>query len=212
MADKPPSIVAELGRAETPDETAARRAATSRRHRSSQTVVNLVASIAASLLAVLFLVLVVVRPDPPDPVPVDFEQVAERAESGSGVALASPEVPESWRANAATLETVRGVETWYIGLITGGDQFIALNQGISADESWLVDLIGNAEETDRESLGGVEWTVFDRRQTDDPGNLAYAMVASTDRSTIVLNGTASDAEFRLLASAVAADLENGSDR
>src|SRR5690606_1488524 len=58
-------IVAELGRAETPAETAARAAASRAQRRRNQTPLNLVLALAASFAVVLFLVLVVVRPDPP---------------------------------------------------------------------------------------------------------------------------------------------------
>ena len=44
---------------------------------------------------------------------------------------------------------------------------------------------------------------YDRRSADDVGNLAYALVTTAGASTIVLAGTASDAEFAVLADAVA---------
>jgi hypothetical protein len=55
-------VVAELGRPETPDETAARKAENSRAHRANQTTRNLLLALLASLAIVLFIVLVVVRP------------------------------------------------------------------------------------------------------------------------------------------------------
>ena len=57
-------IVAELGRPETPEETANRKAERSRLHRSNQTALNLVAALIVCLVVVLLIVLVVVRPDP----------------------------------------------------------------------------------------------------------------------------------------------------
>ena len=56
-------IVAELGRAETPQETADRKAISSAKRRSNQTVINLVIAVVASLGIVVFLLVVVVRPD-----------------------------------------------------------------------------------------------------------------------------------------------------
>jgi hypothetical protein len=41
---------------------------------------------------------------------------------------------------------------------------------------------------------------------EDAGNAAYAMVTTFGEITIVLHGTASDAEFALLASSITADL------
>ena len=67
----------------------------------------------------------------------------------------------------------------------------------------------NAEATDRVTIGDRVWTVYDRRDVQDPGNLAYALTTVDGDSTIVLGGTASDAEFEVLADAVGAELDAG---
>jgi hypothetical protein len=53
------------------------------------------------------------------------------------------------------------------------------------------------------------WQVYDRRDVQDPGNLAYAMTTVDGDSTIVLGGTASDTEFEVLAETVGAELDTG---
>jgi hypothetical protein len=58
---KPPRVVAELGRPETPEETAARKAENSRKHRAKQTINNLVLSLLVSLGLVLVIFLMVPR-------------------------------------------------------------------------------------------------------------------------------------------------------
>ena len=65
MAQRPPREVAELGRPETPEETAARKAENSRKHRQRQTLKNLVLALAASLGVVFIIVLLVPRSDGP---------------------------------------------------------------------------------------------------------------------------------------------------
>ena len=83
---KQPRIVAELGRPETPDETARRKAENTRKHHANQTAVNLTLSIVASLAVVLFLVLVVVRPSGTvNRQEIDYQTVAESAESNVDV-------------------------------------------------------------------------------------------------------------------------------
>ena len=79
MAGNEPRIVAELGRPETPQETADRRAAAAAKRRSNQTVFNLVIATVASLGVVLLLVLVVVRPDPGPAEPIDVAAIAADA-------------------------------------------------------------------------------------------------------------------------------------
>ena len=205
-----PRIVAELGRPETPEETAARKAETSRVHRSNQTALNLVGALAVCLLVVLLVVLVVVRPDPEPREAIDFETTAAQAQPTVDTPLISPGLPESWSANAANLETTSGVTSWYIGLITPSTQFIGMRQGIEANESWLAGQLEFSRESGSITIDGINWQLYDNRDArNDPGNLAYVMTAEHGASTVVLFGTGSDAEFETLATSVSAELIEG---
>jgi hypothetical protein len=200
---KQPPVVAELGRPETPEETADRKAETSQRHREGQTLFNLVLALVASLVVVLVTVLIVVRPDPPAREPVDYRTIA--AEAGSAASLAAPDLPDGWTANSAEYEPspADGVATWYIGFITPGEQFAAVRQGIAANPSWIAGQLGGRRATGTVSIGGVEWAVYDHRGAKDVGNLAYGLSTTGGGSSYVLFGTASDAEFDTLATAIA---------
>jgi hypothetical protein len=210
-AQKKPAVVAELGRPETPEETAARRAETSRKHRSSQTMLNLVGATLASLVVVLFLVAVVVRPEPAPAESIDYAAVAAEAQGGSAEPLLAPVLPEGWSANDARFETVAAVPTWYIGLITPGTQFIALNQGIDANDTWQQTVLagpgGSLQPTGSTTIDGLTWTVFDQRDAKDPGNFAYSMATTIDGSTVLLHGTAVTSEFEVLAASIAAEVQ-----
>ncbi len=195
-------IVAELGRPETPDETASRKAETSRKHRANQTVRNLVWSLGASLVVVLLVVLVVVRPDPAPSEVIDYGAIASEAQQSVDATLTAPVLPGAWTANAAELRADGDIQIWYIGFITPEQQFIALNQGIDANPTWVDNLLDGARSTGAVSIDGVTWSVYDHRDSADPGNLAYAMTASERGSTYVLFGTANDAEFETLATAM----------
>lgn len=207
MADKQPAIVAELGRPETPEETAARKAENSRRHRANQTLFNLVVALIACLGIVLLLVVVVVRPTP-DPAPsVDYASIAADAQASTTEPLVVPALPSGWSSNAARFGVRSEVSTWYIGFITPSTQFIALNQGIDANPTWQDAILEGAASTGSTTIAGVTWEVFDRRTVDDPGNFAYSLAATIGASTIVLHGTATDSEFEALATSVVAELE-----
>jgi hypothetical protein len=203
-AEKPPPVVAELGRPETPEEAAARRAENSRRHRANQTLLNLVLATLASLAIVAFLFAVVVRPGTASMESVDYLAVAENA--NTEVPLAAPVVPADWYANAARLRTEFGVQTWYVGFVTADQGFIALNQGIRANPTWVVAEVNGRAPTGDTSIGGLSWQVYDHRDQRTSGNYDYALVTELDDSTVVLHGTASDAEFESLASSIALEL------
>jgi uncharacterized protein DUF4245 len=204
---KEPAIVAELGRPETPEETAERKAADSARHRANQTLLNLLVALAASLAIVLFLVLVVVRPASVPSLTVDYEAIAAEAQGGTTQPLISPKLPADWSANDARLERRDAVLTWYIGLLTPSTQFVAFNQGIDANETWQTATLNDVTQTGTTTVAGHEWAVFAHRDAEDPGNFAYSMAMTSGRDTIVLHGTAATEEFELLAAAIAAELE-----
>jgi len=211
---KQPRVVAELGRPETPEETARRKAENTRKHYANQTAVNLTLSIVASLGIVLFLVLVVVRPGGTvNRQVIDYRSVAEQAEASVDVPLAAPPLPDGWSSNRAEIDTgsADGVSTWYVGLITPDDQFIALEQGIDANETWLSNAVQTTPATGTATIAGLDWQVRDRRDADDPGNYAYSLTTTVDRSSYVLHGTADDTEFETLATAVAEQIADETD-
>ncbi|MEO8095697.1 MAG: DUF4245 domain-containing protein, partial [Pseudolysinimonas sp.] len=202
-------IVAELGRAETPDEISQRKADASVKRRSNQTTLNLVIALIASLLVGIVVVFSwVSRPVVSQLEPVDFEQIAAEAQPSVDVPLAVPKLPDGWSANRAELVPAGadGLASWQIGLLTPSGQYIGLVQGIDANATWVSQQTAQAQATDKVPIGGTDWSAYDRRNVNDPGNLAYALVADFDRSTVVLGGTATDDEFATLAASVAAEL------
>ena len=199
-----PRIVADLGRPETPEETAARKAENSRRHRANQTLRNLIWSLVATLIVVLVLVLVVVRPDPEVLGTIDYRSVAEQSQVNVDEPLAAPDLSSTWTANAAELRSRGDVTSWYIGFITPEKQFIAMDQGIEANATWIDNTLDGNTSNGAVILGGVTWDVYDYRDAESPGNLAYAMVSVDGDSTYVLYGTAADEEFASLATTLTA--------
>jgi hypothetical protein len=201
-------IVAELGRAETPQETAERKATASAKRRGNQTALNLFIAVLASLAIVAFLVMVVVRPDQGALYePADYPGSAADAQGVTDVQIIAPALPESWHPNHASLTTGSdGVMVWQAGFTTPEGAYLAIIQGIDANSSWVADQVRDARAGDTVVIDGISWTSYDRRNSSDPGNVAYALVTTTDGSTIVLAGTAEDAEFAFLATAIAKEL------
>jgi hypothetical protein len=205
MAERPPRVVAELGRPETPEETAARKAANSQKHRQQQTLKNLVLALGASLLVVLVIVLLVPRTDTPVDRDVDVASIAEQARIASDDPLAVPELPEGWRANAAELRTseVDDVTAWYVGYLTPGNEYLGMYQGIDANPTWVAGQLARTAATGTTTIDGVEWTVYDNRESSvDVGNAKYGLTTEAGDSTFVLLGTATLDEFETVATAL----------
>ena len=210
MAQRPPRVVAELGRPETPEETAARKAENSRNHRQRQTVRNLVLALGASLLVVLVIVLLVPRSDAPLERDIDVAAVAEQAQIAIDDELAIPELPEGWRANAAEIRSsaADGVTAWYVGYLTPSDEYIGLYQGVEANPTWVAELLSRTLATGTTTIDGIEYTVYDNRESsDDVGNARYALTTEAGGTTLVLLGTATEAEFATLATALTPTIE-----
>lgn len=212
-ARRAPRVVAELGRPETPGETAARKAEGSRLYRARKTVNNLVLSLLAVLAAVLVIVLIVPRSDAPIPRDVDFHQVAEQTQPGVDVILADPALPPTWRSNSAEWRTggSGGVPSWYVGFLTPSDDFIGMTQAVEPNSTWLADQLQNQAATETSTVDGVTWDVYrNQAQKEDRGNFTTALVTSSGDSTYLLIGTAERTEFDVLAGSLAADiLRNG---
>lgn len=203
-------IVAELGRPETPEETAARKAAASKRHRDNQTFGNLVAALLVCLGLVLVMVLVVVRPGMPEREPVDVTAAAAAAQRTIAVPLVAPTLPEGWDANQAELRGgADDITTWYAGYVTPEQQFLSFTQALDANPTWLQTAIEGAPQTGEREILGLTWTEHDQRASDDPGNLAYVLTTEQGASTVVVAGTAGDAELQTFAEAVSAQLTAG---
>ena len=208
--NKPPAVVAELGRPETAEETAARRAENSANHRNRQTVNNLVYSLIATVALVAVIVLVVPRGNPTATAPaVDFASVAAQGQGSEPDRLLVPKLPSGWSSNNAELrtKTADGVDSWYVGLLTPEKQFIGITQGFKANESWTSQQVNKSMIKDTRTIDGVRWDVYDNRTSStDSGNVAYALATTAGHSSIVVFGTATDAEFRTVAGALAGQI------
>ncbi|BDI23562.1 DUF4245 domain-containing protein [Herbiconiux sp. L3-i23] len=202
--ERPPAIVAELGRPETPDETAARKAQNSRNHRDRQTTRNLVLALVASLGIVVLLVLIVPRGDVEQLRDVDYRATAEQASADVGEPLVVPDVPDTWSSNVAELRTgaADGVTSWYVGFITAERDFVGFSQGLDANPSWLSAVLDGSLATGTTDIGGAEWTVYDHRDEDGRGNLEYALALEDGGDVFVIYGTADPSEAEELAETV----------
>ena len=207
---KAPAIVAELGRPETPEETAARAAENSANHRNRQTVNNLVYSLIATVALVAVIVLVVPRGNPTASAPaVDYAAVAAQGQGSEPDRLLVPKLPSGWTSNNAELRTrtADGVDSWYVGLLTPSKQYIGITQGFTANESWTSEQVNRSMIKGTRTIDGVRWDVYDNRTSStDNGNVAYALATTAGKSSIVVFGTAADADFRTVAGALSGQI------
>ncbi|NQX11277.1 DUF4245 domain-containing protein [Microbacteriaceae bacterium VKM Ac-2855] len=203
-AVKPPRVVAELGRPETAEETAARKAENSRLYRQRKTVNNLVYSLLATVGLALVIFLMVPRGDGSDRPAIDYTSVAVQAQLGTPQKLVVPSLPEGWSANAAELRRGSdGIAYWYIGLLTAKNGYIGLSQGLNANDAWTADQLEAQAATGVTTIDGVEWTVYDHRDSArDTGNVVYGLATTAGSSTYLVYGTADEDEIMTVVDAI----------
>ncbi len=205
---KPPRVVAELGRPETAEETAARKAENSRKHRAKQTVNNLVLSLVATLALVVIIVLIVPRSDKTIERDYDWSSMAAQLQPSVDVTLVDPELGPGWSSNAVQYSTDKaGIASWYIGLISPDEQYLGIHQGINADATWLATLLEGNSPVSTATVDGITWDVYSNpKPVDDRGLFHYALVTTAGPSTIVVLGEPSPEVFDSIATELAPDV------
>jgi len=202
-----PGIVAELGRPETPQETADRKAESSRVYRSSQTFRNLIAALIITVAVVAVIVFAVPRGEPTARPAIDVAKIAADVSSTSDRPVIVPELGDFWRVNAAGLDG-GATKVWSITLAPAGERergFIKLAQAFDADVKWAPQVTGGMAPTGTEQIDGVTWDVFD---LDDRGtaNVTYALGTQAGRDYVLLYGSRSADSTKKLAESLTSQL------
>lgn len=200
-----PRIVAELGRPETPEETADRKAESSRIYRASQTTRNLIAALLATLIVVTIVIFAVPRGTPPEAAPIDVAAVAARVEAAQGRPVIAPDAPEDWRVNSAKMEG-GSTQAWTI-VYAPESGFLRIAQGFDADETWPTRMLNGADVDGTVTIDGIVW---DRYAIDDParaGNVSAALSVHAGPDTILVYGSADEKTLENAAASVSSEIQ-----
>lgn len=169
--------------------------------RANASVIGMVMALLVSVLAIVPVVLLNAAPKTdtyrPD---VDVAAVAANAKPVAGFAPVVPQLPAGYSPNYArwVSGTADGVSHWDVGYLTPAQQFVSVEQTASANPTWLADQVKKAPTTGTRSVGGVEWTLYDKPGTEK------SLVATIAGTTVIVSGSAGFNEFDAVAGAVAA--------
>ncbi|MAP63603.1 MAG: amino acid transporter [Microbacterium sp.] len=200
---KEPRVVAELGRPETPGETAARKAASSAAYRSSKTVRNLVVALLVTLGIVAVIILGVPRGEVPT-TEIDVAETAQRIESGGDSGLIVPELPDTWRVNSAVVESDDAVRAWTIIYVPeSGQGYLRVEQGFEADDAWASRVLRGAETEDTVTIDGITWDRYDVSGAGETGNITQGFATQAGPDTILIYGDTDDGSLVVAAESVA---------
>lgn len=200
-------IVAELGRPETPEEAAARKAESSRRYRSSKTFQNLIAALLVTVAVVLVVIAAVPRGEPaPRPQP-DVPALAAELSDDIGRPALSPALPDGWRVNQAVIEGQGGTEAWTMVYVRSGESgFVRVAQGLDTGEEWVAQVLGGARSSETIDIDGVEWNVYRPSDPERAGNITYALSTAAGPDQVLIYGDASPETTAIAAESVTAQV------
>ena len=201
-----PRIAAHLGRPETPDEIAARKAESSRIYRGSQTFRNLIVALVVSLAVVAVIVWGVPRGEASEPAPINVAAIAADAEETTGHDAIVPDAPDDWRVNSARLEN-GDVTTWSIAYVPTETGFLRLSQGFDADETWAARVLGGAAPTDAVTIDGVRWDVYEISDPEANANVSYALGTQAGADHVLVYGSSEPEVAADLAALVADQID-----
>lgn len=193
-------IVAELGRPETPEETAARKAEFSKTYRASQNFRNLIAALLVTLAVVAVVIFGVPRGERTTETEIDVAAVAQDVESTMDRPVIVPELDGFWRVNAAELQSGATV-VWNITMAPAAEEergFIRIAQAFDDDSSWAPQILHGTAATDTTRIGGLEWDVYELRG-DAADNVSHAIGTQAGDDYILLYGSQSSASTAELA-------------
>jgi hypothetical protein len=200
-------IVAELGRPETAEETAERKAQSSRNYRASKTFRNLLAAIIATLAVLAVVIFGVPRGEPAERTPIDVAAEAAALESTLGRTVLSPEMP-GWRVNAASLQGST-VEAWTVVYAKLGDSgYVNIAQGFDADDAWPLEILAGARPDGTVTIGGVQWDEYRIAQPDDARNVSYALATQAGPDGVMIYGSVSAEAAAEAAEALAPEIDD----
>lgn len=202
MAESGPRVVAELGRPETPEETASRKAEASRTYRSSQTLRNLLAALLVTLAVVAVVIFAVPRGERAAPDEIDVAALAQDVASGYERTVIVPDVPEQWRVNAASIDGEAEL-AWTIVFVPGGTGYLRVAQGFDVDEDWDARVLEGAESDGEVTVEGIVWTRYRIADPDRSGNITYALGTDAGPDRLLIYGSTDAATAAVAAAGVA---------
>ena len=163
------------------------------KRRAKQTVSNLALSLIVTVLATALIIMIVPRDDSLQIQKVDYVAEATSAQEAIGQTLFVPEIPETWWANSARLETTGGVSSWFIGLVTEQSQFIGVEQGFDINPTWLALELQGSWQSGELEIDGKTWQVWEDLTPSEPKETKhYALVYEYVQNAILIYGTAAE--------------------
>lgn len=176
------------------------------KRRARQTVTNLVLALGASVAIVVALVLIVPRSDSNMIQKVDYVSIAKDAAGSTDLPVVIPEIESGWWSNSARWNSQPGdgtVAAWYVGFVGPESEYIGFTQTYGTNETWLALKLSGLEKTGSVGDDKVTWQLWTSPEKNVPAKSRdYTLVATVGTDTLMVYGTASEAEMKSFATRI----------
>ncbi len=129
--------------------------------RKNSNWVNMLIAILACFAVVGGALLLAPQPEVDAERVVDYQEIAEQAQSNADFTLVVPQIPEGWKSNEASLGRVGESEytSWYMSFIGDERQWVSIEQA-AASEKWAENQVGDAVPAETATVGGRQFQVY----------------------------------------------------
>lgn len=173
--------------------------------RARQTVINLLLSLAATVGLVIVMVLIVPRDDSNLIQPTDYKQISADAQDATNLPIVTPEVSADWWSNSARLSSKPKDGTsasWYVGFVGPSNRYIGLTQTFTTNATWDALQLSGLTPTGK-TVGEGQWQEWKSAEVHNPPKTRdYLLIRNVGTDTILIYGTASEAEIAKFAAEV----------
>lgn len=203
-----PRIAAHLGRPETPEETAARKAENSKNYRQSQSFKNLLFALGVSLLIVAVVYFIVPRGEVDNAAQPDVAEISSQVADQYERTVVTPSTPEGWTTNIAKIEP-GSPSVWTVNFnsIPGaGHAYLRFSQAFDADTVWASQQLRGTAPTGTVTVDGIEFTEYVVQDPSKTSNISYALGVQAGTDYVLMYGSASTEIAAELAATVTNDI------
>lgn len=171
-----------------------------RRRLASYSVQNMVWSMLAVGVVVLAWWALTLNPDESQRRPPEVAQTASYVVEQAPWTVWVPQPGDEWVPTVVFYDPLEEVQTWHISYTSPQGEYVALHQAADVTDAWTAAVLGDAQPVGQAQLRGPGGTSTWQAWEGSPGSNAergYLLdPEETGDATVVLHGTASEAEFQ----------------
>lgn len=179
-----------------------------RQRLASYSVQNMVWSTLAVAVVVLAWWALTPNPSETSRRPPDVAQTASYVAEQSSWPVWVPASGEGWTPTVVRYEPLEQVQTWHVSYVSPQGEYVALHQAADVTDDWRAAVLGDARQTGPVELAGPDgiqaWQGWAGEEGSNSERAYVLEPAATGGSTLVLHGTAEQAEFEAFLGAVEA--------